>query len=283
MTINVLGKQTSGRNIRLLRTTGTHGPNDISLNYHIAAPLDWGWAYPAAFPAFDKAGGTTASPPAGRHYSTRHASGQPPAPLGGRRKRLVDMLVALCALVLASPLMLIVALLIKATAGGPAVYSHVRVGFHGKPFRCYKFRTMVANSEEVLREHLARDPEAARQWQEKRKLQHDPRITPLGMLLRKSSIDELPQLFNVLKGEMSCVGPRPVVADELCRYRSFVGDYLSARPGLTGLWQVTGRSNTDYSSRVALDSRYVRNWSLSTDFVILFRTIFAVIRFDDAA
>ncbi|WP_378942527.1 sugar transferase [Mesorhizobium sp. ANAO-SY3R2] len=179
--------------------------------------------------------------------------------------------------------MLVVFLLIRATIGGPAVYSHIRVGFHGKPFNCCKFRTMVANSDEVLRELLARDPEAARQWAENRKLKNDPRITFLGMILRKSSLDELPQLFNVLRGEMSCVGPRPIVADELSRYGGFVVDYLAAKPGITGLWQVTGRSSTDYMSRVALDSHYVRNWSLRADLVILFRTIFAVMRFDDAS
>lgn len=210
-------------------------------------------------------------------------SGQPPAPLGGRPKRLADLVIAASALILAAPIMLIVALLIRLTTGGPALFSHSRVGFRGKPFDCYKFRTMVRNSDEVLRAHLASDPEAARQWAEKRKLRNDPRITFFGMLLRKSSIDELPQLFNILKGEMSCVGPRPVVSDELTRYGDQVDSYLAARPGLTGLWQVTGRSSTDYANRVALDSQYVRDWSLRGDAIILARTVFAVLRFNEVS
>ncbi|ODT08716.1 MAG: sugar transferase [Mesorhizobium sp. SCN 65-20] len=196
---------------------------------------------------------------------------------------MADVVIAASALILAAPIMLIVALLIRLTTGGPALFSHSRVGFRGKPFDCYKFRTMVRNSDEVLRAHLASDPEAARQWAEKRKLRNDPRITFFGMLLRKSSIDELPQLFNILKGEMSCVGPRPVVSDELTRYGDQVDNYLAARPGLTGLWQVTGRSSTDYANRVALDSQYVRDWSLRSDAIILARTVFAVLRFNEVS
>ncbi|WP_353646374.1 sugar transferase [Mesorhizobium sp. WSM2239] len=204
-------------------------------------------------------------------------------PLGGWSKRVADVLIAATALVLAAPVMLLVALLIKMTLGRPTVFSHTRVGLGGKPFNCYKFRSMVANSAEVLNQHLAKNPDAAREWEEFRKLRNDPRVTPLGQMLRKSSLDELPQLFNVLRGEMSCVGPRPIVQDELGRYGSHVGEYLQARPGLTGLWQVSGRSSTDYAERVSLDSHYVRNWSLWLDLVIMLRTVIAVMRFDRAS
>jgi len=204
-------------------------------------------------------------------------------PLGGRRKRMMDITVALIALVLASPVMLVIALLVRLGGGGPAIFSHTRVGFDGKPFACYKFRTMVANSSQVLRDHLASNPEAAREWEQNWKLKHDPRITFLGHILRKSSLDELPQLINVLRGDMSCVGPRPVVPDELQRYGIWAADYLTARPGLTGLWQVTGRDAMDYPSRVATDSRYVQNWSIWTDLLILVRTVFAVMKFGQAS
>lgn len=193
------------------------------------------------------------------------------------------MTVALVALVLAAPVMLIVALLIWVTDGGPAIFSHTRVGFNGKRFACYKFRTMVANSQQVLADYLANNPEAAKEWEQNWKFKNDPRITFLGRILRKSSLDELPQLINVLRGEMSCVGPRPVVPDELQRYGACAAEYLQARPGLTGLWQVTGRDAVDYASRVSIDSRYIRNWSVWADVVILVRTIFAVMKFDHAS
>lgn len=193
------------------------------------------------------------------------------------------MTVALVALVLAAPVMLIVALLIWVTDGGPAIFSHTRVGFNGKRFACYKFRTMVANSQQVLADYLANNPEAAKEWEQNWKFKNDPRITFLGRILRKSSLDELPQLINVLRGEMSCVGPRPVVPDELQRYGACAAEYLQARPGLTGLWQVTGRDAVDYASRVSIDSRYIRNWSVWADVVILVRTIFAVMKFDQAS
>ncbi len=268
MTVNAIDKRTPRRYFRRTRKAWLRA-------------TDPGWVSSATSPFFDPSSGVGKG--AGDQGMVVELSDQPPTPLGGRPKRLADLLIAASALLLAAPIMLIVALLIRLTTGGPALYSHSRVGFRGKPFACYKFRTMVQNSDEVLRAHLARDPEAARQWAERRKLQRDPRITFLGMLLRKSSIDELPQLFNILKGEMSCVGPRPVVAEELSRYGDQVCDYLATRPGLTGLWQVTGRSSTDYLSRVALDSQYVRNWSLRADVVILARTVFAVLRFNEVS
>jgi exopolysaccharide production protein ExoY len=205
---------------------------------------------------------------------------QPIQPLGGKPKRLMDIAIASVTLLLAAPVMILVAVLIRLTAGGPAIFTHIRIGFKGKPFNCYKFRTMVANADQVLSEYLARNPEAAREWEKNRKLKHDPRITLLGRMLRKSSLDELPQLFNILRGHMSCVGPRPIVADELKRYGPFADDYLQTRPGLTGLWQVAGRNAVGYSRRVRLDSHYARNWSIWADLIILIWTAFAVMRFD---
>ncbi|WP_352771917.1 sugar transferase [Mesorhizobium sp. M0768] len=210
------------------------------------------------------------------------STGATEPPLGGLLKRIMDLVVAVMALVIAAPVMIVVALLIRVTAGGPAVFSHCRVGLGGKPFNCYKFRSMVANSEEVLKAYLEANPEVILEWEETHKIRDDPRVTSLGWMLRKSSLDELPQLFNIIRGDMSCVGPRPIVNDELKRYGDHLGEYLRTRPGLTGLWQVSGRSSMDYANRVALDSQYVRNWSVWVDVVILFRTVFAVIRIDRA-
>ncbi|WP_245424298.1 sugar transferase [Sinorhizobium sp. BJ1] len=221
------------------------------------------------------------------------AEGQPTAirvvhepylsPLGGWPKRGLDLMVASAAIVLALPLMLVVAFLIKVITGGPVLFSHRRIGFNGKPFECYKFRTMVENADELLGEYLACDTRAAEEWRETQKLQRDPRVTKLGQILRKSSLDELPQLINILRGEMSCVGPRPIVADELSRYGSAADEYLKTRPGLTGLWQISGRNDVDYARRVVLDAQYVRNWSIWTDLVILTWTAFAVMRFDQSS
>lgn len=212
-----------------------------------------------------------------------HSRRLEPVPLGGRAKRILDLVVAVPALIVSAPLMLVVALLVKVTAGGPVLFAHRRMGFNGRPFDCYKFRTMVANAEDVLRDHLANNPQAEQEWRTDRKLLHDPRVTFLGRMLRKSSVDELPQLFNILRGEMSCVGPRPIMADELQQYGAFSSDYLRARPGLTGLWQISGRSSTGYARRVVLDAQYVRNWSLWGDIAILAWTVVAVMRFEQAS
>lgn len=187
------------------------------------------------------------------------------------------------ALVLALPLMLVVAVLVKLFIGGPILFAHRRIGFNGRPFDCYKFRTMVENAEQVLEEYFASHPGAAEEWRETQKLKYDPRTTLLGQILRKSSLDELPQLFNILRGDMSCVGPRPVVANELWRYGSVLEDYLKTRPGLTGLWQISGRNGVDYAHRVLLDEQYVQNWSIWADFAILAWTAVAVMRFDRAS
>lgn len=204
-------------------------------------------------------------------------------PVGGLFKRVMDLIIAGTALILAAPVMIVVGLLIKIATGGPAVFSHSRVGFGGKPFNCYKFRSMVANSDEVLKTYLAANPDARKEWEETHKIRNDPRVTSFGRLLRKSSLDELPQLINILRGDMSCVGPRPIVKDELSRYGDHQAEYLGTRPGLTGLWQVSGRSSMDYDNRIALDSQYVRNWSIWLDVVILLRTIVAVMRVDRAS
>jgi len=162
--------------------------------------------------------------------------------------------------------------------GGPLFYGHTRVGRNGVPFQCMKFRTMVVNSAEVLAELLARDPAARAEWEKDFKLKNDPRVNRFGSFLRRSSIDELPQLWNVLRGEMSLVGPRPVVQAELERYQDDVAYYLMSRPGMTGLWQVSGRNDVDYGTRVYFDAWYVKNWSLWTDLVILFKTVGVVLK-----
>lgn len=219
-------------------------------------------------------------------------SGEHPRPLtgrplryavGGRSKRAMDLLIALPALLLLAPLLGLVALGIRASLGSPILYKQRRVGFAGRSFLCYKFRTMVVDADEVLRRHLESHPQAAREWLETQKLKDDPRVTPLGNLLRKSSIDELPQLFNVLRGDMSCIGPRPVVPGELERYQAYAHEYMAARPGLTGLWQVNGRNRLSYRNRVALDRVYVRRCSLRLDLMILLRTIPAVLRIDETS
>jgi exopolysaccharide production protein ExoY len=203
--------------------------------------------------------------------------------LGGSRKRAMDLTIASLVLLLAAPLMALVSVLIKLTMGGPIIFGHPRIGRNGSSFRCYKFRTMIADGEEVLTRRLQSDPQAAREWSETRKLRNDPRVTILGQVLRKSSLDELPQLINVLRGEMSCVGPRPVVKEELERYGSSAEEYLKCRPGLTGIWQVSGRNKIEYAHRVTLDSYYVRTWSLWLDLVILVKTIPALLTFDETS
>lgn len=196
-------------------------------------------------------------------------------------KRVFDVVVSSLLLVLLSPLFVYIASKIKKD-GGAITYGHERIGFKGKTFSCLKFRSMVSNSQEVLEKLLASDAAVKEEWEKDFKLKNDPRITPIGHFLRKTSLDELPQLWNVLKGEMSLVGPRPVVADELERYQEDVEYYLMVKPGMTGLWQVSGRSDTDYATRVYFDSWYVKNWSLWYDIAILFKTARVVIKHDGA-
>jgi len=170
-----------------------------------------------------------------------------------------------------SPLMLAIAVLMR-REGSSIIYKHRRVGRDARTFECLKFRTMVPNADQVLRELLERDPAIKAEWVRDHKLRCDPRVTRLGRFLRRTSLDELPQLWNVIRGEMSLVGPRPVVREELLRYGRNVRAYLSAKPGITGLWQVKGRNDTDYRRRVVLDTYYVRNQTLLLDLYILFKT-----------
>ena len=190
-------------------------------------------------------------------------------------KRLFDLIGSAILLVLLSPLFVFLKWKISRD-GGAAYFGHERVGFSGKIFKCYKFRSMVMNAQEILEELLARDLDARSEWQKDFKLKNDPRVTPLGSWLRKTSLDELPQLWNVLKGDMSLVGPRPVVQAELERYGRDAIYYLMTRPGMTGLWQISGRNDVNYETRVYFDSWYVKNWSLWTDIAILFKTISVV-------
>jgi exopolysaccharide production protein ExoY len=205
-------------------------------------------------------------------------------PIGGLGKRGFDIAVAVSALIVMAPLMIIVALAILVTMGRPVIFIQQRVGFGGAAFGCFKFRSMVVDAEERLARYLAGNGAAALAWAETQKLKHDPRITWLGHILRKTSLDELPQLFNILRGDMSCVGPRPVLASELAEhYGIHARDYAAARPGLTGMWQVSGRSNTTYAQRVNCDRFYVRRWSPALDLMILLRTLPAVLRVRETA
>ena len=191
-------------------------------------------------------------------------------------KWLLDKILALLTFVLVSPLFVIVPVLIRLTSRGPVFYRQERLGRNGVPFRVWKFRTMYTDADERLVGLLREDAQAAAEWNAAHKLRADPRVTALGRFLRKSSIDEFPQLFNVLAGDMALVGPRPIVAEEVQFYGEAYSTFASVRPGITGLWQVSGRSATDYASRVALDVRYVLNWSPWLDVWILIRTVGAV-------
>jgi exopolysaccharide production protein ExoY len=193
-----------------------------------------------------------------------------------------NQLGALLLLLLLTPLMVLVVWLTWRRDGLPVFFGHYRVGLDGKLFRCLKFRTMYRESEQMLADLLRDDPVARAEWQKDQKLTNDPRITPLGHFLRRTSLDELPQLFNVLRGEMSLVGPRPITVAELTRYGRVRWHYLSVRPGMTGLWQVSGRNNTSYDERVALDRHYVEARSLWMDVSILVRTVGVVVARDGA-
>lgn len=198
-------------------------------------------------------------------------------------KKSFDIIVSLMGfLVLALP-MLMISIIIRLTSKGPAIYSQERIGKNDRPFRCYKFRTMRHDAEERLEKLLASDPQARKEWDENFKLKNDPRVTRIGDFLRKTSLDELPQIFNVLKGDMSLVGPRPVTKMEIDDYYKDKAELcFGVPPGVTGLWQVSGRSGTSYDYRIALDSWYVRNWNLWLDIVILFKTLRVVFKREGA-
>lgn len=192
-------------------------------------------------------------------------------------KRALDVAGATFGLLLALPVLAAVALAVRLDSPGPVLYRHTRVGRNGREFRLLKFRTMVVEADQRLQELLDADPEMAEEWEVHRKLPHDPRVTRIGRRLRHLSLDEWPQLINVLRGHMSLVGPRPVMREELEKFGDVTPVVLSVRPGMTGLWAVSGRSDTNYDERVALEYRYVRDWSLREDLRIIVRTIPAML------
>jgi exopolysaccharide production protein ExoY len=205
------------------------------------------------------------------------------APLGGRPKRLIDIVISLVATVLLSPLLLMTAVLVRVFIGRRIIFAHTRIGLNGEAYVCYKFRTMGADADDVFERYLAANPEAAEEWRETQKLKDDPRVCSLGKILRRSSLDELPQLFNVLRGDMSIIGPRPIVASELDRYGVHARRCFRARPGLSGIWQVNGRNRVSYRRRVVLDRYYVGHWSIWLDLMILLKTVPALLKFDETA
>lgn len=198
-------------------------------------------------------------------------------PWARRSKRILDLLLTLVGGIVISPLLLTIILLVKLDSRGPVFYGHRRLAEGGKHFKCWKFRTMHTNAERLLDDLLQRNPELQAEWEQNFKLRNDPRVTRIGRFLRKTSLDELPQLWNVLRGEMSLVGPRPIVDAEISRYGTIYETYKRIRPGMSGFWQVSGRSETDYAERVKLDAYYVHNWSMWLDLVILARTVRSVI------
>ena len=189
----------------------------------------------------------------------------------------MNIAVALAALIFLLPVMLLVALAIYAQDGGPVLFAHRRIGLNGRHFYCLKFRSMAIDAEARLAALLASDPAARTEWQRDHKLRCDPRVTPLGAFLRKTILDELPQFFNVLRGDMSIVGPRPIVEAEVAKYGRRFRDYCTVKPGITGLWQVSGRNDTSYRTRVALDCVYARHRSFSLDAYIIACTVPAVL------
>lgn len=191
-------------------------------------------------------------------------------------KRIFDLVATVLGGIVLSPFLLALAVMVAIDNHGRVIFAHRRVGRGGREFPCYKFQTMVPDAQERLQEYLAANPEARREWEENFKLTNDPRVTKLGAFLRKTSLDELPQLWNVIVGDMSLVGPRPIVQAEVPRYHENIREYYMVRPGITGMWQASGRSDTTYEERVAMDTWYVRNWSVWIDLVYLFKTFKAV-------
>ena len=211
-----------------------------------------------------------ANAPAARAQAPRVAWDQP-------LTDAMNFLIALVALIFLAPLMITVAFLVYAQDGGPAIFAHKRLGKGGRHFRCLKFRSMAMDAEARLADLLARDANARAEWEKDHKLRNDPRVTKLGVFLRKSSLDELPQLFNVLRGEMSLVGPRPIVDAEVPKYGRRFRHYCAVKPGITGLWQVSGRNDTSYRSRVAMDCIYAERRNAVLDAKIILATVPAVL------
>jgi Undecaprenyl-phosphate galactose phosphotransferase WbaP len=192
-------------------------------------------------------------------------------------KRFIDVFVVIAGGIVVLPFLLFIAFLIKATSPGPALYKHNRLGLNGKTIGVYKFRSMVRDSGERLKE-LLEDPNIREEWESSHKLRDDPRITPVGKFLRRTSLDEFPQIINVLKGEMSLVGPRPVTEEEVSKYGDDFSRIFSVKPGMTGLWQVSGRSDMDYRDRVVYDTYYLQSWSIWLDLWVLYKTSGVVIK-----
>jgi Undecaprenyl-phosphate galactose phosphotransferase WbaP len=220
----------------------------------------------------------------GQPYSRSYRSTRIPAQLFRYRvvKRCLDVCLVLASIPVLLPLLAVISLVVLLTSPGPVFYSHRRIRRNGEFFSMWKFRTMCQNSAEVLEQYLAQHPEARVEWNKSHKLKRDPRITSVGSFLRRYSLDELPQMWNVLCGQMSLVGPRPIVAAEVEKYGDCFGCYCRVKPGLTGIWQISGRSELSYDERVALDCRYVEQWSLSKDTIILAKTFAAVVNQEGA-
>ena len=203
-------------------------------------------------------------------------------PWGMIGKRVMDIVLGSLLCVLFVPVFVLIGLAIRLESPGPVFYRHTRLGRFGREIRMLKFRTMVSNADTVLTELLARDEKQKQAWEADHKLLRDPRITRVGSLLRKLSLDELPQLVNIVCGQMSLVGPRPIVREEIDKYGEVFAEYCQVRPGLTGLWQVSGRNKTSYEERVAYDHSYITNWSPALDIWILVRTLPVVVAGDGA-
>jgi exopolysaccharide production protein ExoY len=205
-------------------------------------------------------------------YSPYVAPGEG-APIGGIQKRIFDVVAASLIIIILLPIFGLIALAIKLCDGGDIFYGHRRIGHNGKPFFCFKFRTMVPDSDQRLAAYLQSDPVARAEWASCRKLRHDGRVTGIGYVLRKLSLDELPQLLNVIRGEMSLVGPRPIVREEIYLYGESSQYYLRSRPGITGAWQASGRSDISYDQRVKIDRHYVEHWTFTRDLMIILKTV----------
>lgn len=190
-------------------------------------------------------------------------------------KRIMDFVISFISLIILSPILLIISLIIKIDSSGPIIYKHYRLGKNGKVIGIYKFRTMVKNADEIFKKFTNEQKE---EYEKSFKLENDPRVTRVGNFLRKTSLDELPQLLNILKGEMSIIGPRPVVLDEIKKFGNFKAKYLSVLPGLTGWWACNGRSSTTYEERIKLEMYYIDNQSLKLDIKCFFKTILAVFK-----
>ena len=193
-------------------------------------------------------------------------------------KRLIDLSIIIISSPFTIPVMLILSIFVKLSSKGPVFYAHKRVGKNGKEIKCWKFRSMYKDSQKMLEEILSTNPEMKKEWEENRKFVNDPRVTKFGKFLRKTSLDELPQLFNILIGNMSFVGPRPVTKEELEKYGENANYILTVTPGLSGMWQISGRSDTGYEERINLDSYYIQNWSIWLDMWIIIKTVWVVLR-----